>query len=210
MFTIAFVAMACEAGDIALVKDFVQQWALDHAGQIVKAKAGFGSGDNYVDAALTGYEAVEEIHKADELMEAGREKQDPKKMDEALTLRPRDWTYQLSRSSLALKLGDMTTYDKYLGNAINEAGFVSRIEPNDADRAFHRQNTLELEAVDKQLSIGGPGSVVGFKKYEQCFELYDRLYVLATKGYTNVGTPAAAEAERYKLRRQDCEKLKAG
>ena len=202
---LAAVLVACEAEDIALARSFIQEWIVSHPVEIGKAELGIGSGDVLADAGVMGYEAVKDIKKADELMDEGRTKQSAEKMDEAIKIRPRDWTYQLSRSNLALQKGDVTTYNKYFSLAVNEVGVVSRIEPNDQDRHFYEQNTYELEAVDQRLNKGMPaGSVLGFRSREQCHELYDRLYVLATRGYSNLSGSKGASAQYYLVRRQDC------
>lgn len=188
----AITVLGCEEGDIAVAKDFVTQWALDHPVQIAKAKVGLDTGDNLVDAAVGGYEAIEGIKKADELMDEGRDKSDPAKMDEALKLRPNDWTYQLSRADLALRMGDMVTVQKYWYPSLeNNPGTV------DSLAAYNEQQYNDLAEINIAV---GQGKVV-FKSYNQCTVLYDQLIQLSSK------VVAGVPASRWMDLRAGCEKI---
>lgn len=192
---VVFLA-ACEGGDIAVIKDFVQQWILDHPAQLASAKFGIPSGDNLVDAAVEGYDAVKDLKKADDLMDEGRAKQDPAKMDEALAIRPHDWTYELSRGSLALQLGDMATVTNY-----GYSSFEDSKGTEEGIQHYYDQRGRELELVHQRLNLG-EGSVTGYRSYAQCAFLYDRLRELSTQT-TEVTKPPSYWAAR----RQDCEQL---
>jgi hypothetical protein len=200
---VAMTLLACE-GDVALARDFVQQWALDHAVEIAKEKAGVGTGDPYVEAAVEGYDAVKGIKEADELMDEARQKQDAKKMDEALERRPRDWSYQLSRGDLALERGDLATWDKYFGKSVNEAGLDN---PH-----WSQQELDELSAAEERLrrahDVDAPPELV-FTSYRQCTELYDRLVKQTAQGYRPAGSPFDAAQARivYEQRRAGCDAM---
>jgi hypothetical protein len=105
------VAMAgCEEGDEAFVRDFLIDWAANNPGSTLGGLIGVGDG-NEVTAALGALETIDKVNKADALMDEGRDKGDPGKMDEAIKLRPSDWTYRTSRAVLALDKGDLGGYD---------------------------------------------------------------------------------------------------
>ncbi|MEA2537333.1 MAG: hypothetical protein QOF11_1567 [Chloroflexota bacterium] len=191
----ALAVAGCDE-DLALAQDFIKQWALDHAGEIAKNQMGLPSGDAYVDAAVEAGGPILQLKEADEAMAKGRANQDPKSMDAALKLRPKDWTYQLSRADLALQLGDMTTVTKYWYPSFENApGTPGGIE------AYQRQQGQELELVHKRISRGD-GSITGYRSYAQCTTLYDQLRQLSLK-VTEVSKPPSYWADR----RQDCEQI---
>lgn len=129
-------------------------------------------------------------------MAKGRRNSDPTSMDDALKLRPNDWTYQLSRADLALQLGDMDSYWGYRDQVqVDSQGSPwSKVE---------RQSYRELLAVHKRLDTG-PGSVSGYASYAQCRALYDALAV--TSGNL-AGDAASTEAKSWRQREADCDKL---
>jgi hypothetical protein len=111
------VVAGCEEGDEAFVRDFMADWALNNPGSTLGGLVGVGDG-NEVTAALGALSTIDNVNKADALMDEGREARDNRnldgavtKMDEAIKLRPRDWTYRTSRAVLALDRGSLSGYD---------------------------------------------------------------------------------------------------
>jgi hypothetical protein len=196
LLLVAVMAVAGCDEDLALAQDFIKQWALDHAAEIAKNQMGLPSGDAYVDAAVEAGKPILELKEADEAMATGRAKQDPKAMDAALKLRPKDWSYQLSRASLALQLGDMPTVTKYWYPSFEAApGSVDGIAK------YQRQQGQELELVHQRISRGD-GSITGYRSYAQCTTLYDQLHDLSLK-VTEITKLPSYWADR----RKDCEQI---
>jgi hypothetical protein len=110
LLAIAVVAAACEEGDEAFVRDFMADWAFNNPGSTVGGIFGVGEG-NEVTAALGALSTIDNVNKADALMDEGRELGSTEKMDEAIKLRPGDWTYRTSRAVLALDRGSLGRYD---------------------------------------------------------------------------------------------------
>ena len=110
LLALVTVLAACEEGDEAFVRDFLLDWATNNPGSTLGGLFGVGDG-NEVTAALGALSTIDNVNKADALMDEGREKSDPAKMDEAIKLRPGDWTYRTSRAVLALDRGDLSGYD---------------------------------------------------------------------------------------------------
>jgi hypothetical protein len=88
---------------------------LDQASAIVS----FGStlltgrtGDPQADEALGAFDMVLNVFDADKLMDQGRKNGDAAAMDQAIKLRPGDWTYHTSRAVLALRDGDTATRER--------------------------------------------------------------------------------------------------
>lgn len=192
----AFALGACSLDDRQLAQAFIQQWAIDHADEIAMRKLGLSDGNSYVDAAVDAADVVMKFQQAEDLMAKGRKNSDPKSMDSAMELRPKDWTYELSRANLGLQLGDMNTY---WGNW-NQVQVHSQGTPWDK---VERQSYRELLAVHKRLDTG-PGSVKGYASYAQCRALYDALAV--TSGNLS-GSQTSTEAKSWRQREADCDKL---
>jgi hypothetical protein len=188
---------ACSADDRQLAQAFIQQWAIDHADEIAIRKLGLSDGSSYVDAAVDAADVVLNFQQAEDLMAKGRRNSDPKSMDSAMKLRPKDWTYELSRANLALQLGDMKTY---WGNSDQAQIHVSGAAQW---QRMEKQSYSELLAVHKRLDTG-PGSVRGYASYKQCRALYDRLAV--TSGNL-AGDLKSTETQSWRKREADCDRL---
>ena len=188
---------ACSGDDRQMAQAFIQEWAIDHADEILMRKLGMSDGNSYVDAAVDAADVVMKVQQADDLMAKGRRNSDPKSMDAAMKLRPNDWTYEMSRANLALQLGDM---DTYWGNR-DRVGidFPLGTPWHKADR----QSYSELLAVHKRLDTG-PGSVSGYASYKQCRALYD---ALAVSSGNLAGDPKSTEALSWRQREADCDQL---
>jgi hypothetical protein len=110
LVALLLVVAACEEGDEAFVRDFMFDWARNNPGSTLGGMLGVGEG-NEVTAAIGALETIDNVNKADALMQEGRDLGSVDKMNEAITLRPRDWTYRTSRAVLALDRGSIGMYD---------------------------------------------------------------------------------------------------
>jgi hypothetical protein len=148
----------------ALVMDFFQTYKTDLA---VRAGEGLFNGNHYAieeaAAALGAYSVIDNLFQADKLMDEGRREEDPAKMDQAIKMRPDDWTYRTSRAALALQRGEMITYS-IESNAADTLVNHNEISPT----LYARQQVNNLEYVESRLRI------TGFKR-EQCEMLYASL-----------------------------------
>jgi hypothetical protein len=79
------------------------------------------TGNADADAALGTVKMVTNFARAESLMENGRKKDDAALMDQAIALRPRDWSYRVSRATLAFKQNDEKTADKAFHEGENYA-----------------------------------------------------------------------------------------
>jgi hypothetical protein len=110
LLAMSVVVAGCEEGDEAFVRDFMFDWALNNPGSTLGGTFGVGEG-NEVTAALGALSTIDNVNKADALMDEGRDQGSIEKMDEAINLRPADWTYRTSRAVLALDRGSLGRYD---------------------------------------------------------------------------------------------------
>lgn len=160
--------------DRAMVKDFIEEWVRSKKMHPINEEGGVdlegiwnlgtrvvtgSTGDAEVDAVLDAYEVIDTIHKADQLMAEGSRNRDASKMDEAITMRPGDWTYRVSRAALALEQGDIGQYKTQFDAA--RAGSQGK-DP----LWFIDQSAAELQQVETKLTTSG------FTSNEQCRELY--------------------------------------
>jgi hypothetical protein len=190
-----------EADDRDLVEAFFEEWlevkdidpvnddgSIDPEGA---ARAGRrivtdSTGDDEADAALDAYDVVSDINEADKLMEEGRLYRDPAKMDQAIALRPDDWTYRSSRAALALDAGDMDTYQTHATAhfRLTDGGKVDPLwEANDTIKNF--------EKVEQRAFVSG------WKSAEQCIALYHEL----AYGYQERLRYTKSDEDRAKLDR---------
>ena len=190
-----FSVSACEAGDVQLAKDFLQQWAIDHAGEIAAHKLGLPADDDYVGAAVDGAEVVMNLQQADALMAKGRKNSDPVAMDAALKLRPHDWSYELSRADLALRQNDVTTYFN------DEAGAMHDSSGPHQGLAY-QQEYRELVSVHKYLYARGH-----YDSYYQCQALYSRLSILGKDNLLPGGNASAKDQATWNERYARCDSL---
>jgi len=100
------------------------------------------TGNADADAALGTVKMVTNFAQAENLMDKGRKTDNATLMDQAIALRPRDWSYRVSRATLAFKQNDEKTADiafkegeNYAYSDHNENGLVR----------FYSQYINELE-----------------------------------------------------------------
>jgi hypothetical protein len=166
------------AEDRAMVKDFIEDWVRSKKMHPIKEDGGFswegawnlgtriatGSvGDEETDAVLDAYEVIDTIHRADKLMDEGRDERDPSKMDQAIKMRPGDWTYRVSRAGLALEQGDLAQYSAQVDAAAQASQGKDPLW-------IANQHIGELEKVEDKLAMGG------FTSADQCRQLYGALH----------------------------------
>ena len=175
---LALLLVGCDSpGDKALIEDFIESWMkskqmhyadeegnVDLVGiwnigkRIVTGK----SGDEETDAVLDAYQMIDQMHKADTLMDEGYDQRDADKMDQAIEMRPGDWTYRVARSGLALEQGDIDLY--------NEQFDAAQDGISDGQTLWFLNESIdEFEAVDTR--YGGEHRL----PQSQCIELYGRL-----------------------------------
>jgi hypothetical protein len=102
------------------------------------------TGDSEADAALGAIKLVKNIVEADNLMEKGRKNGDGKVMEDAIKMRPHDWTYTSSRAALALKQGDKNNYYEFHSRSVDDV--VSDKNTGAMERYYH-QTIIETEPV---------------------------------------------------------------
>jgi hypothetical protein len=173
------VVAACEEGDEAFVRDFMFDWAANNPGSTLGGAFGIGEG-NEVTAALGALSTIDNVNKADALMDEGRENRSPTKMDEAIQLRPRDWTYRTSRAVVALDLGSLSGYDANV-KAAQELSLDRQIggrTVSGSDREV-RQRYNELGQVEVRL--GQDLDARRVVDAERCIKIYGEMAAMAAQ-----------------------------
>jgi len=91
-------------------------------------------------------------------------------MEQAIDLRPGDWTYKLSRSALAVKMGDQKNYLDYSGYAWNTC---LKDKNTSAELRFHTQSINEFESIANASNFS---SLVQASKIDTYSELASSYY----------------------------------
>ncbi len=119
IFVVLFSTLltGCSAADEEMLNAFILDYIVSNMDKIAARKIFGGSGDDWVDASLDIKEVMDELNKADKLMEQGLRDNDPAKMDEAISLRPDDWSYRTQRAAYALENGDVNTFQEHFDHA---------------------------------------------------------------------------------------------
>ncbi len=107
----------CSAADEEMLNAFILDFIVNNAGKVAGRAIFGGSGDDWVDGVFDIKEVMDELNKADKLMDEGLRDNDPKKMDEAINLRPNDWSYRTRRGAYALGNGDVDTFNEHFNHA---------------------------------------------------------------------------------------------
>ena len=126
-----------EFEDLAL--ELLTEWADTHdvnpttpggAANLAKRAASGSTGNEEADAAIGLAKTARDIQAADKLMEKGRSDRDGEAMDAAIALRPKDWSYRVSRGALAFEEDDVGTAHKQFeqGQKIVDSYDISRQE----------------------------------------------------------------------------------
>jgi hypothetical protein len=166
------------AEDRAMVKDFVEDWVRSKEIHPINEEGGIdwqgawnlgtrivtGSvGDEETDAVLDAYQVIDTIHQADKLMDEGRDERDASKMDQAIKMRPGDWTYRVTRAGLALEQGDLTQYSAQVDAAAQASQGKDPLW-------VANQHIGEFEKVENKLATSG------FTSADQCRQVYGALF----------------------------------
>jgi hypothetical protein len=131
-------------------------------GAEIKNAVGMSTGDDEVDAILGAKKVLDNLAKAEKLMEEGSKEHNPSKIDEAIQLRPADFTYRARRAAFALADNDLKTAVKQL-----DAG-------DSIPKPTKRAQRLYLDTAIRDLE-GAEGLVQEWKSVEQCWLLYTTL-----------------------------------
>jgi len=176
---------SCAEEGKELLKGFVQEWIntkfdIDTtdtsawgratAGvQIAELLARGSTGNPDADAALGTVKMVINFAQAESLMDQGRKKDDPALMDQAIELRPDDWSYRVSRATLALKDDQLGIQDANL----ERAGELVRKENNKASALrYYTQQINEVEAYKNSGELDRDRLEVQVEAYAQLYWCY--------------------------------------
>lgn len=138
-------------------------------------------------AALEVKNAAMSIYEGDKKMEEGRKKRDAKAMDEAIKLRPEDYSYRVSRYVLAVEQFDMKTAELHRNKGVD-----STVENAVSYRRFLDQQIRELEDLENRL-------YGRYKSKEHECALYQQLktnYSLRSRDYELPADKAQLETYR--------------
>lgn len=125
----------------------------------------FGStGDASLDTILQAREILNKIGQADALMDQAWEEGDPELMEEAIALRPYDWTYRVDAASMNLAQNDLVAAERHLTAAEN-------ILPDDPEAHLNHA----LQVIEQLEAIKASGDTDGYTSLEQCQMVHDQL-----------------------------------
>jgi hypothetical protein len=129
------------------------------------AYKGFGTtGNAEMDAILQAKDVLDNIGAADALMDQAWEEGDPELMEEAIAMRPNDWTYRVDAASLNLAQNDLVAAERHLTAAEN-------VLPDDPDDQINHA----LQVIDQFEAIKASGDAEGYTSVEQCHMVHDQL-----------------------------------
>jgi len=107
----------CSAADEEMLNAFVLDYIVSNADKVAARALFGGSGDDWVNGVFDIKEIMDKLQKADKLMDEGLQENDPAKMDEAIKLRPDDWSYRTTRGAFALGNGAVDTFKEHYDHA---------------------------------------------------------------------------------------------
>ncbi|MFC2069281.1 hypothetical protein ACFLTP_09810 [Chloroflexota bacterium] len=113
---------------------------------------GGSTGDEDADAAIDAGLVVKNLVEADKLAEEGYKEGDVKKIDKAITMRPKDWTYKASKANLLLKQGDFDGWGDEMANADE---IVKKENNSNTKVALYTKNIKQIEEVREELDWKG-------------------------------------------------------
>lgn len=155
----------CTAEDQQVLIDIAISWAVEHAGEIASYGLWGTTGNDEVDAVLGARDVISNINGADQLMEEGRKEGDLSKMEEAIELRPGDYTYRTSYAAALLQNGDA---------AEAEAQFAAADEALLNYSSDHAQS-YAIQGIDELGMLAPEFEKNGFASKEQCQTYYGRM-----------------------------------
>ena len=180
--TLALAPLGCLPGGKELAMAFVEEWMEDNnispttfvgIANIGRRLASGSTGDPKADAALATASMIRVFLEAESLMDMGRKTDNATAMEAAIKLRPSDWSYQLSRSTLALKQGEE---DK--GTAVYSIAYNSNLRDKNrsASTRFYNQVITEYEVVVKGTRFPSFKAETQAKVYNDLREAYQWRY----------------------------------
>jgi hypothetical protein len=152
VITLLLPITGCMPGGKELAMAFVEEWMDDNninpstatgIFNIGRRLASGSTGDPKADAALETVTMIKDFAQAEKLMDTGRKNRDPQAMDDAIKLRPKDWTYHVSRMTVALEKGDVQTAKAQYG----AAGNLVSGEYTKSSLRYYNQGINELETL---------------------------------------------------------------
>lgn len=143
---------ACSDAELDSMLNFMEEWAyvndiwdgenLDY-GKLSRELAG-DTVDKIVggpeQTALEVFTVVDDIQKADELARQGTMENKPELIDQAIKLRPDDWTYRQRQAAMLLSGGDVAGYED---STENSYALVQQAINNGADCKVAHRNYYE-------------------------------------------------------------------
>jgi hypothetical protein len=180
--TLALAPLGCLPGGKELAMAFVEEWMEDNnispttfvgLANIGRRLASGSTGDPKADAALGTASMIRAFLEAESLMDKGRKTDNATAMEGAIKLRPNDWSYQLSRSTLALKQGEE---DK--GTAVYSFAYSCMIRDKNrsATTRFYNQAITEYEVVVKGPRFPSFKAETQAKVYDELRQAYEWRY----------------------------------
>ena len=181
----------CTSAGQDLLQGFVQEWINTKFGidttstnPFIKGWAGLrlvalfnqdSTGNADSDAALSTAKMLKNFAQAENLMAHGRENNDPTLMEQAITLRPTDWSYRTSREMLAVEQGDLSYADYEHQQADT---LVSADKNNSAYKRFDTQVINEYEKFGHGSEFDSSSNNVKMEIYYELWGAYsDRFRV---------------------------------
>jgi len=132
--------------------------------EILAYKFAGTTGDETLDAILQARDMLNNIGTADALMDQAWEEGNPALMEQAIALRPDDWTYRVDAASMNLAQNDLVAAERHLTDAENTL-------PDDPDAHIkHSQQVIEQFE-----EIKAAGDADGYTSVEQCQMVHDQL-----------------------------------
>jgi hypothetical protein len=161
---VGLLATGCQGEDSQLLVDLAVEWAKENAQSVLWDAVWGTTGDGALDAILGSKKVIDDITKGDALMAEGRANGDFVAMEQAIELRPGDYTYRVSYSAALLGAGDTEEARYQL-----QWGAAAVAGSHDHIRRFSEQGVQELEALGPELVAKG------FASQSQCEEYYFQL-----------------------------------
>ncbi len=155
--------------DVEEIRQFVieiaMDWAREHALEVGKYTFTGSSGNAEVDAVLGARDVITNLNAADDLMQQGRQEGDLDKMEQAVEMRPGDYTYRVSYATALLQNGDSQLAQEEFAAADQAVGDYS---------ADHAQ-TYATQGIDELGALRPGFEKNGFDSPEQCQLYYGRM-----------------------------------
>ncbi len=152
---VALLPTGCNPEGRELAMSFLREWAAEKnidpgtpGGMFnigIRAMGG-STGDEGADAVIDAGMVIKNLVDADNLMDAGRESSDISLMDQAINMRPDDWTYRVSKSNLLLKQGDLDVWSEESNKTWE---IVEKDNNKKTKLRFYNQTIDEVEQVRK-------------------------------------------------------------